>query len=33
MVSGEKVRCEAKEYAATSMNLTIRDEILSAMVV
>lgn len=33
MVSGEKVRCEAKEYAATSMNLTTRDEILSAMVV
>ncbi len=33
MVSGEKVRCEAKEYAATSMNLKTRDEILSAMVV
>ncbi|WP_330364720.1 AAA family ATPase [Butyrivibrio sp. NC3005] len=33
MISGEKVRCEAKEYAATSMNLKTRDEILSAMVV
>ena len=33
MVSGEKVRCEAKEYAAASMNLRTRDEILSAMVV
>ena len=33
MVSGEKVRCEAREYAATSMNLKTREEILSAMVV
>ena len=33
MISGEKVRCEAKEYAAVSMNLKTRDEILSAMVV
>lgn len=33
MITGDKVRCEAKEYAATSMNLKTRDEILSAMVV
>ncbi|SFC74996.1 AAA family ATPase [Butyrivibrio sp. YAB3001] len=33
MVTGQQVRCEAKEYAATSMNLKTRDEILSAMVV
>lgn len=33
MIAGEKVRCEAKEYAAVSMNLKTRDEILSAMVV
>ncbi|ADL34910.1 hypothetical protein bpr_I2177 [Butyrivibrio proteoclasticus B316] len=33
MISGEKVRSEAKEYAAVSMNLKTRDEILSAMVV
>lgn len=33
MVSGEGVPAKIKEYAATSMNLTTREEILSAMVV
>lgn len=33
MVSGEGVPAKIQEYAATSMNLTTRDEILSAMVV
>ena len=33
MISGEGVPAKIKEYAATSMNLTTREEILSAMVV
>lgn len=33
MVAGEGVNAKIREYAATSMNLTTRDEILSAMVV
>ena len=33
MVSGEAVPAKIQEYAATSMNLTTRDEIFSAMVV
>ena len=33
MVSGEGVPAKIQEYAATSMNLTTRDEIFSAMVV
>ena len=33
MISGEGVSAKIKEYAATSMNLTTREEILSAMVV
>ena len=33
MVAGEGVTAKIREYAATSMNLTTRDEILSAMVV
>ena len=33
MVSGEKVPSKIREYAATSMNLSTRDEIFSAMVV
>lgn len=33
MVSGEKVPAKIREYAATSMNLSTRDEIFSAMVV
>ncbi|MBU5679164.1 AAA family ATPase [Blautia sp. MSJ-9] len=33
MISGEGVPARIKEYAATSMNLTTREEILSAMVV
>lgn len=33
MVSGEGVSAKIQEYAATSMNLSTRDEILSAMVV
>lgn len=33
LVSGEKVPCKVREYAATSMNLKTRDEIFSAMVV
>lgn len=33
MVSGEKVSAKIREYAATSMNLSTRDEIFSAMVV
>lgn len=33
MVSGEDVSAKIQEYAATSMNLTTREEILSAMVV
>ena len=33
MISGEGVPAKIKEYAATSMNLTTRGEILSAMVV
>lgn len=33
LVSGDRVPCQAREYAATSMQLTTRDEILSAMVV
>lgn len=33
MVSGEPVYAKIKEYAATSMNLTTKDEIFSAMVV
>ena len=33
MASGEGVSAKIREYAATSMNLTTRDEILSAMVV
>lgn len=33
MISGEGVPVKIKEYAATSMNLTTREEILSAMVV
>ena len=33
MISGEKVPAKIREYAATSMNLSTRDEIFSAMVV
>lgn len=33
MIAGEGVKAKIQEYAATSMNLTTRDEILSAMVV
>ena len=33
MITGEGVKAKIQEYAATSMNLTTRDEILSAMVV
>lgn len=33
MIAGEGVNAKIREYAATSMNLTTRDEILSAMVV
>ncbi|MGN1184047.1 MAG: hypothetical protein ACI4R7_02340, partial [Oliverpabstia sp.] len=33
MVSGEGISAKIQEYAATSMNLTTRGEILSAMVV
>lgn len=33
MVSGEGVQAKIQEYAATSMNLTTREEVLSAMVV
>ena len=33
MVLGEAVPAKIQEYAATSMNLTTRDEIFSAMVV
>ncbi len=33
MVSGEKIPAKIREYAATSMNLSTRDEIFSAMVV
>ncbi len=33
MVAGESVRAEMENYAASSMSLTTRDEILSAMVV
>lgn len=33
MVSGESVSAKIREYAATSMNLTTKDEIFSAMVV
>ena len=33
MITGEGVKAKTQEYAATSMNLTTRDEILSAMVV
>ena len=33
MVSGEGVPAKIQEFAATSMNLTTRDEIFSAMVV
>ncbi len=33
MVAGESVRANVKEYAATAMNLSTRNEILSAMVV
>ena len=33
MISGEAVPAKIQEYAATSMKLTTRDEIFSAMVV
>lgn len=33
MVAGEPVRAEMKNYAASSMSLTAKDEIFSAMVV
>lgn len=33
MISGEGAKTKLQEYAATSMNLTTREEILSAMVV
>lgn len=33
MVSGESVTTRIQEYAATSMNLSTKDEIFSAMVV
>ena len=33
MISGESVTAKIQEYAATSMNLSTRDEIYSAMVV
>ena len=33
MVSGEPVSAKIREYAATSMNLSTKDEIFSAMVV
>ena len=33
MISGIPVRANVREYAATSMNLSTKDEILSAMVV
>ncbi len=33
MIAGEKVKCDAREYAVTSRELKTREEILSAMVV
>ena len=33
MISGEGVKAKIQEYAATSLNLLTREEILSAMVV